>query len=120
MDTNDQEREVLRVAGRRFAALRRIVRKSCRICGREMSGTVRRLYCSNACRVRASRQSSRLDKDQLPSADVPQEVAPVSSVLAAVERARAFQRRVFGDRVLAVPTAELIEEERRRRSDELP
>jgi hypothetical protein len=39
--------------------------------------------------------------------------------LSAVERARAFQRRVFGDRLLA-PAAELIEEGRRERIEQLP
>jgi hypothetical protein len=39
--------------------------------------------------------------------------------LSAVERARAFQRRVFGDRMVT-PTAELIEEGRRERTEELP
>ena len=40
--------------------------------------------------------------------------------LASVERARAFQRRVFGDRVLGTPTAELVEEARHERTRELP
>jgi predicted site-specific integrase-resolvase len=39
--------------------------------------------------------------------------------LSSVERARAFQRRVFGERILT-PTAELIEEGRRERTQELP
>jgi len=39
---------------------------------------------------------------------------------AAVERARAFQRRVFGERVLTTPSAELIEEARRERTEDLP
>ncbi len=40
--------------------------------------------------------------------------------VAAVERARAFQRRVFGDRVLSTPSSELVEEARRERAGELP
>lgn len=40
--------------------------------------------------------------------------------LAGVQRAREFQRRVFGGRQLAVPSADLIEESRRERADELP
>ena len=40
--------------------------------------------------------------------------------LAAVERARAFQRRVFGDRELGIPSSELIEEARRERAEDLP
>lgn len=40
--------------------------------------------------------------------------------LEAIERARAFQRRVFGDRVLSTPSSDLIEEARRQRSGELP
>lgn len=40
--------------------------------------------------------------------------------LMAVERARAFQRRVFGNRTLTTPSAELIDEARRERTEELP
>jgi len=40
--------------------------------------------------------------------------------IAAVERALAFQRQVFGERELRVPSAELIEEARRERAAELP
>ena len=40
-------------------------------------------------------------------------------VLAAVQRARAFQRRVFGERQLTASSAELIEEARRERAEEL-
>ena len=40
--------------------------------------------------------------------------------LMAVERARAFQRRVFGSRTLTTPSAELIGEARRERTEELP
>lgn len=40
--------------------------------------------------------------------------------LAAVEEARAFQERVFGGRVLATPTADLIEQDRAARMTELP
>ena len=39
---------------------------------------------------------------------------------AAIERARAFQRRTFGDRVLPTSSAELIEEARNERTEELP
>jgi hypothetical protein len=35
--------------------------------------------------------------------------------MAAVERARAFQHRVFGERILATPSSELIAEGRRER-----
>lgn len=40
-------------------------------------------------------------------------------LLAAVERARAFQRPTSCDRVLSTPSAELIEEDRRERSERL-
>ncbi len=40
--------------------------------------------------------------------------------VAAVERARAFQRRTFGERVLSTSSAAFIEEDRRERSDRLP
>ena len=38
----------------------------------------------------------------------------------AVERAREFQKRTFGDRVLTPSSADLIEEARRERDEELP
>ncbi len=40
--------------------------------------------------------------------------------LAALERAREFRRRVFGGRVLPDSSAEIIEEARRERTEELP
>jgi hypothetical protein len=50
-----------------------------------------------------------------------QPVVPTSGpTLAALERAQAFQQRVFGERVLKTPSAELIEEGRRDRDDQLP
>jgi DNA-binding transcriptional MerR regulator len=39
--------------------------------------------------------------------------------LEAIERARAFRERVFGDRFVSKSSAEVIEESRRERSDEL-
>jgi predicted site-specific integrase-resolvase len=40
--------------------------------------------------------------------------------LSAIEQARDFQRRVFGEQRLSTPSAELIEEARRERAAELP
>ena len=45
---------------------------------------------------------------------------PGELTMAAVERARAFQRRVFGNRRLAVPSSDLIDEGRRERGEALP
>jgi hypothetical protein len=45
---------------------------------------------------------------------------PSGITLAWVERARAFQREMFGDRLFEIPAAELIEEARRERDEELP
>lgn len=45
---------------------------------------------------------------------------PGGPTVVAVERARAFQQRVFGERQLATSTAELIEESRRERGEALP
>ncbi len=44
----------------------------------------------------------------------------VGLTLAAVERARAFQRRVFAGRAVSTPSSELIEEARRERDQGLP
>ena len=54
--TDDQLREAAREFGRRNAARRRIVERTCEVCGQPTSGTLKRRYCSNACRNRASRQ----------------------------------------------------------------
>lgn len=40
--------------------------------------------------------------------------------LMAIERAHAFQRRIFGSRTLTTPSAELIDEARRERAEKLP
>lgn len=45
---------------------------------------------------------------------------PGRPTIAAIERARDFQKRVFGDRVFTTTSAELIEEARRERTEELP
>jgi hypothetical protein len=44
---------------RALAARRRRITSACRICGREYTGVVTRLYCSAACRLRASRARRR-------------------------------------------------------------
>ncbi|MBI2863160.1 MAG: hypothetical protein HYX94_01175 [Chloroflexi bacterium] len=49
-----------------------------------------------------------------------QTVAVGGVTLAAVERARDFQRRVFGERQFSTSSAELIEKGRRERDEELP
>ncbi len=50
-----------------------------------------------------------------------QPLVPTSGpTLAAIERAQAFQRRVFGERVLQTPSAKLIEDSRRERDGQLP
>ncbi|MDO8690940.1 MAG: helix-turn-helix domain-containing protein [Dehalococcoidia bacterium] len=46
--------------------------------------------------------------------------SPGGPSLAAVQRARDFQQRVFGERQLSEPSAELIAEARRERDGDLP
>jgi predicted nucleic acid-binding Zn ribbon protein len=45
--------------GRQLVARRRIVESSCAVCGTAISGTVRRKYCSNRCRVAAYTERKR-------------------------------------------------------------
>jgi hypothetical protein len=45
--------------GRLLAAHRRRVQVTCPECGAPVEGTVRRRYCSPACRLRAARQRQR-------------------------------------------------------------
>jgi hypothetical protein len=45
--------------GRQLVARRRIVEGSCAVCGTAISGTVRRKYCSNRCRVAAYTERKR-------------------------------------------------------------
>lgn len=53
------EQDLMSAAARLSAARRRRVQTTCAVCGREMEGTVRRRYCSAACKLRAVRQRHR-------------------------------------------------------------
>ena len=53
------QQELFREAGRRAAAMRRIVTGECAVCGRTITGTTKRRYCSSTCRARATRQRQR-------------------------------------------------------------
>lgn len=52
---------------RGLAARRRRITALCESCGREMAGIARKRYCSDACRMRASRQRRRNDGVGVPS-----------------------------------------------------
>ena len=48
--------EIVSAAARLRAAKRRRVTKACEVCGRSFEGIAQRRYCSDACRIRASRR----------------------------------------------------------------
>jgi predicted nucleic acid-binding Zn ribbon protein len=50
------DEEILSAAARLRAARRRRVAKTCEVCGTPFEGVAQRRYCSDACRMRASRQ----------------------------------------------------------------
>ncbi len=61
--------EILSAAGRVRAAKRRQVVKACAVCGTPFVGIAQRRYCSDACRVRASRRRvGGTDGDRRPPA----------------------------------------------------
>jgi hypothetical protein len=90
---DEHERDILREAGRRFAALRQVVTSRCEICGTEITGTLKRRYCSNKCRVKASRQR-RQGEGVAVNHDVVAE--PMPAVSSTVERLAAIRERLAG------------------------
>ena len=50
------DEEILSAAARIRAARRRRVAKTCEVCGAPFLGVAQRRYCSDGCRVKASRQ----------------------------------------------------------------
>lgn len=91
---HDRERKIVREAGRRFAALREIVAIRCLVCGRETSGTKRRRYCSDACRVRASRERSQVQARTMPDStrhNLEDYVSRLDRVRHAIMRGRHFE-----------------------------
>ena len=56
---DDLLREAARALGRRGAASRRIVERTCAVCGVPIQGIMKRRYCSNTCAVRAHRERRR-------------------------------------------------------------
>lgn len=62
-DLRDRWRQLTSIlppeVAREMAARRRRVRGRCAICGQEFEGTIRRMYCSNTCAVRAYRRRKR-------------------------------------------------------------
>lgn len=61
--------EYLSSIGKSGAAKRRTGAGVCAICGATFVGLTRRRYCSNACRLRASRQHRRAEAVEAPVAD---------------------------------------------------
>ena len=57
------DEEILSAAARLRAARRRRVAKTCEVCGAPFEGIAQRRYCSDACRVRASRARHGVDAD---------------------------------------------------------
>jgi hypothetical protein len=91
---DEHERDILREAGRRFAALRQVVTSRCEICGDEITGTLKRRYCSNKCRVKASRQRRQGEPAGAINHDVVAE--PMPAVSSTVERLAAIRERLAG------------------------
>lgn len=80
------QQEVMREAARLSAGRRRRVTRACSVCGKLMEGTVRRRFCSDACKLRAQRQKVRA-----------QQGAPASIERLDATRERIMRGRVFDD-----------------------
>jgi hypothetical protein len=91
-------------AARALAARRRQVAGRCARCGTEFTGAVTRIYCSTACRLKASREHRRRNDTTQPS-DI--------SALMRDAHARTSRGRLFDD------SAELIRYGREQRTAQL-
>jgi hypothetical protein len=58
--------KLARIAGRYYAARRRVVTVACAVCGAPTRGTVLRRYCSPRCQMRASRARARARRQPVP------------------------------------------------------
>ena len=66
-----EEEEILRQAARIRANRRRRLRKQCAVCGQPFEGIAQRRYCSDRCRMRASRGQSTAPKTEIESTVLP-------------------------------------------------
>ena len=51
-------------AARALAARRRQVTRPCAVCGKSITGTTKRRYCSHACKLRALRRRKRVQEQE--------------------------------------------------------
>lgn len=139
------EHDILHEAARLQAARRRRVTRTCDVCGKMYEGLVHRRYCSDRCRVEASRQrlaqrrqtisdrinrsedadwvmmiAERLHKQQQ---DLGNESRSAQEVVAAQDDAREtvnklieIRDQIMGRRVLLDDSTEILRREREARS----
>jgi hypothetical protein len=91
--------------------MRKVVDLRCAVCGRETSGTKTKRYCSDACRVRASRDRARGERAR--RAEVSERRAR------AIEELRHVRETVMSGPRLEEDSVELIRRERDLRTEEL-
>jgi hypothetical protein len=104
------ERELLSAAARLSAARRRRVTIDCVICGRGVTGTVRRRYCSVACKLRAARQ--RRDAGTAMKSHEQREKVTKNTLPPLIQRLNATREAIARGRVFEDDAATLIREER--------
>ena len=111
------DEEILSAAARLRAAKRRRVAKTCEVCGTPFKGIAQRRFCSDACRVRASRAR----RGRAARADVSEE-APWTprgeneSIVDYFDRVRHY---LTGDRVLTESSVDLVRQGRMERTLQL-
>jgi hypothetical protein len=107
---DETERRTLREAGRKYAAMREVVDLRCAACGRQTSGMKTKRYCSDVCRVRASRDRAKQHVTDR---------AEVSARLArAIEEFDRIRTSISAGRIFE-DSADLVRRERELRSEEL-
>ncbi len=95
------DEEILSVAGRLRAAKRRTVERTCEICGTRFEGIASRRYCSDRCRMRASRARQ--------SETAAETIAVREDRRATIERLYQLRDEISGGRVLADDSTEMLE-----------
>jgi len=102
--------EILRAAARIRAAQRRKTTKSCPVCETEFEGIATKRYCSDRCRV----QASRAREGDAESAETRREERR-----AIIERLFKLRDEIYGGRMLPDDSTEILRAEREARSQHL-
>jgi hypothetical protein len=104
------DEEILRAAARIRAAKRRKTTKRCAVCGTEFEGIATKRYCSDRCRVQASRERESKEESARTSREERRAI---------VERLFRLRDEISGGRMLPDDSTEILRAEREARSQHL-